>query len=642
MREVDDRYPEIAKPYEPVKGGKHHKRLDYAKIPLLMAGALIALSALVHKPLPVIPNGPEPEVVVVVPTPSPEPVNPPETTPKPDKKPEPPAPPTPSPTPTTPVPPAPPTPSPSIEPGPTPIPEPEPEPEPEPDPSPSPETETRVRVTITGAQVTQPYTGGELYAEGYTYTARKGKTALDEEDFEVTYNGTDIPVPMVSGTEPGTYYMGLTKGDFSVSSGKYKNINVTVNDGWLKIIDENQAVTVTIVGNHNTLTYTGENLQVDGFTYTAVTSDGDDVTDYINVELNAGSLALADGVDVGTYQMNLRASDFTVTSGSFTNITVQITDGYLEITPQNLTITVTGNTLTVPFDNEEHVISGYTINIPSDATITLDQILGPDDDQASAHGSAVGTYYMNLSASDFSTTNTNYNVTFSVTDGWLKITSSDTHNAPVITIGDYMSVLKQNGVWSCWRNFDIQLNDLAGGSGTLTLYVDGAATDISLNYEGTSTATGTWSDEIQYTFADTSDTNDSKTGKPVLTYKYPDGTTGTVESSEFYLYKGSYITNTSYSYDGRTLTLDIEVDPALADASQLDLEYSWLSVTSGGSSQSYTSPTNTSSSGNHYYVRYNIGAVDNGATFEASVELITPDGSGSYRPSGANISGQLN
>ena len=497
-------------------------------------------------------------------------------------------------------------------------------------------------MTITGAQVTQPYTGGELYAEGYSYTARKGKTELDQGDFEVTYNGTDIPVPMVSGIEPGTYYMGLTKGDFSVSSGKYKNINVTVNDGWLKIIDENQAVTVTIIGNHDTLTYTGENLQVDGFTFTAVTSDGDDVTDYINVELNAGSLAMADGVTVGTYQMNLSASDFTVTSGSFTNITVQITDGYLEIVPKDLTITITGDTLTVPFDNQEHVVSGYTISIPSDATITLAEIFGPGDDEASAHGSAVGTYYMNLSASDFSTTNTNYNVTFSVTDGWLRITSADSHDAPVINIGEYMSVGKYNGAWSCWRNFDIQLNDLDGGTGTLTLYVDGVATDISLNYEGTSTATGTWSDEIQYTFADTSDTNDRKTGKLVLTYTYPDGTTGTVESSEFYLYKGSYVTNTSYSYDGRTLTLDIEVDPALADASQMDLEYSWLGVTSGGSTQTYTSPTNTSSSGNHYYVRYNIGAVDNGATFEASIYLIVPDGSGSYRPSDASITGQLN
>ena len=26
MRETDDRYPEFAEPYEPVKGGKHHKR----------------------------------------------------------------------------------------------------------------------------------------------------------------------------------------------------------------------------------------------------------------------------------------------------------------------------------------------------------------------------------------------------------------------------------------------------------------------------------------------------------------------------------------------------------------------------------------------------------------------------------------
>ena len=27
MREIDDRYPEFAEPWEPVKGGKHYKRL---------------------------------------------------------------------------------------------------------------------------------------------------------------------------------------------------------------------------------------------------------------------------------------------------------------------------------------------------------------------------------------------------------------------------------------------------------------------------------------------------------------------------------------------------------------------------------------------------------------------------------------
>ncbi|MBQ1467722.1 MAG: hypothetical protein IIZ27_04525, partial [Solobacterium sp.] len=293
MREVDDRYPEIAKPYEPVKGGKHHKRLNYAKIPLLMAGALIALSSLVHKPLPVTPNGPEPEVVVVVPTPGPEPANPPAQTPKPDKKPEPPAPPTP--TPTTPVTPAPPTPSPSTDPGPIQDYEPSYTPDEEPEPSPSTEPQNRITVVITGAQVTEPYTGDLLYAEGYDYAAYNGSTELEREEFEVVYNGTDAFVPMASGIDPGTYYMGITSSDFTVTSSRYPDITVTVNDGWLKIVDENQAVTVTIVGNHNTLTYTGENLEVDGFTYTAVTSDGDDVTDYITVELNAGSLAVASG-----------------------------------------------------------------------------------------------------------------------------------------------------------------------------------------------------------------------------------------------------------------------------------------------------------------------------------------------------------
>ena len=42
MKEIDDRYPEFAEPYEPVKGGKHHKALTLGRsmLPLVVAAVV--------------------------------------------------------------------------------------------------------------------------------------------------------------------------------------------------------------------------------------------------------------------------------------------------------------------------------------------------------------------------------------------------------------------------------------------------------------------------------------------------------------------------------------------------------------------------------------------------------------------------
>ena len=41
VREIDDRYPEIARPYEPVKGGKHHKRIKLPPFTALIGTVLL-------------------------------------------------------------------------------------------------------------------------------------------------------------------------------------------------------------------------------------------------------------------------------------------------------------------------------------------------------------------------------------------------------------------------------------------------------------------------------------------------------------------------------------------------------------------------------------------------------------------------
>ena len=64
MLEIDNRYPEFAEPYEPVKGGKHHKKLAWAaaakesrrrfgslaRAALLTVGAAVIFSAAAAMP----------------------------------------------------------------------------------------------------------------------------------------------------------------------------------------------------------------------------------------------------------------------------------------------------------------------------------------------------------------------------------------------------------------------------------------------------------------------------------------------------------------------------------------------------------------------------------------------------------------
>ena len=102
-----------------------------------------------------------------------------------------------------------------------------------------------------------------------------------------------------------------------------------------------------------------------------------------------------------------------------------MTDGELAITKADLTVTITGNTDSKAYTGSEQSVTGYEISIPEGATLTAAEISGPAQDEAIATGTNVGTYPMGLTADDFSTTNNNYNVAFSVTDGELAITKAD-------------------------------------------------------------------------------------------------------------------------------------------------------------------------------------------------------------------------
>lgn len=82
-----------------------------------------------------------------------------------------------------------------------------------------------ITVTIKGNTKTVRYNGKEQSVTGFTYTAPEGVKVTPKDGFK----------PEAKGTDKGTYYMYLTKGDFIVSSKIYKEFEIIVKDGYLEI-----------------------------------------------------------------------------------------------------------------------------------------------------------------------------------------------------------------------------------------------------------------------------------------------------------------------------------------------------------------------------------------------------------------------
>ena len=263
-----------------------------------------------------------------------------------------------------------------------------------------------VTVTITGNHDTRVYNGSEQSVTGYT-------TDVGEKTITVALK--EGSKAEAKGTNAGTYYMGLTKDNFTVTSRNYSNIKVVVVDGYLKIDPITEKVTVTVTEKSDTVTYDGKEHTVTG--YKSISADNTlyDVT--TSVRATETEAWTAKGTYVGTYHVGIKAADFKNTSGNFTNVEFVIVDGDLVITPASVAIVkIAGNTKTVTYNGKEQTVEGYTVTSnPANATVTL---VG----DAIASGTDANTYPMGLTAADFTATSPNYDkVTVEVTDGYLEI-----------------------------------------------------------------------------------------------------------------------------------------------------------------------------------------------------------------------------
>ena len=259
----------------------------------------------------------------------------------------------------------------------------------------------KVTVTITGYTDTVTYNGAERSVTGYeTAISNPLYTAKD-----FAFSGT----ASVTGTDAGTYMMGLTAAQFENNSHNFTNVEFTVTDGWLKI----DPMALTITADSGSKVYDGTALTKNSYTSTdpaagdtlasvAVTGSQTDVGSSDNVARDA----------------KLMRGDRDVTA----NYAITYEKGTLAVTPltDKVTVTITGNTGTVTYNGAEQSVTGYKVESISNPLYTAADFAFSGTD--SVTGTDAGTYMMGLTAAQFRNQSANItNVEFIVTDGSLQI-----------------------------------------------------------------------------------------------------------------------------------------------------------------------------------------------------------------------------
>ena len=261
---------------------------------------------------------------------------------------------------------------------------------------------------VAGYQVTYNLAGGQ-FSDGST-------SAIEKHNVD-----TDVVVKEAP-TRKGYKFTGWTveglDGTTTINSGDrftMPNVNVTLTANWQeqKIAEYITLMPTDVIKPYDGKTYTAGTATVSGKTASPIPTD----------------LKIEYSVDGNTWTTDPSTITATNVSDSKTVKVRVSSDNYtgkledteeLTITPAEVTVTITGNTKNDTYDETEKTVTGYTFektnNLYTDADFGL-----KDGAKAEAKGTNAGTYQMGLTEDSFENKNANFEVTFKVTDGWLKI-----------------------------------------------------------------------------------------------------------------------------------------------------------------------------------------------------------------------------
>ena len=261
----------------------------------------------------------------------------------------------------------------------------------------------KVTVNIKEHSGTHTYDSNEKTVEGYDVKSISNPL-YTADDFK--FNGT----AKVSGTNAGTYDMEINVADFENKNTNFANVEFVIAEEGQLVIDKRS---VTLESDTKSKPYDGTPL-----TRPDVKMTGSFVNGEVSDVKATGSVT---NVEEGSVTNTITYK----TENKFNpdNYSIVVKEGKLSITPvtDNVVVEIKGKTKTETYNGKTHSVEGYKYTNISNALYPEKAI--HFEGAAKASRKEEGTSYMGLNATQFSNTSANFtNVTFRVTDGWLKVT----------------------------------------------------------------------------------------------------------------------------------------------------------------------------------------------------------------------------
>ena len=267
-------------------------------------------------------------------------------------------------------------------------------------------------VTLTAANISKPYDGTPL--------------ALTAADIAV--NGMVAGESFVFGDFASRTEAGQTPATFSYAAGpgtKLGNYAVTVTPGATITITKS-ATAISVTAASGSWAYDGEPHS--NRTWTAANLDTLQTGDALEVTFDDASVVTTpqDGPEQNGVVANAIANVRVIRNGMedvTANYTVEWFPGTLTVTKRPVTVDVKGRTETFTYDGNEKSVEGYEVATEDELyDISADTVFSGT---AASSRTDAGTTAMGLVATDFTNNNDCFEVTYAVTDGWVKVEPLD-------------------------------------------------------------------------------------------------------------------------------------------------------------------------------------------------------------------------
>ena len=313
-------------------------------------------------------------------------------------------------------------------------------------------------VLLTSASASKIYDGTPLTNSNVTVT---GSGFVDGEVTDIKAIGSVTNV--ADSPKPNTITFTPVEGKFNAD-----NYAIEQVEGELAITPVTTKVKVEIIGNHVSEKYDGTPKVAEGYVINIV-EDTSGVYQKDDIEVIGNDSAFAERTDAGTTFMGLKADAFANGNPNFTNITIVVTDGYVEVIPRSVTLTS---------ESAAKIYDGTPLIRP-DVTIGGDGFVNGEVSDVKAIGSALNVSDKDVRNEITFTQKTGYkaeNYDIKYEPGTLRITQIV--DEVTITITEHSASLKYNGAEQSVTGYDTAIDN--------TLYKE---TDFT--FSGDATAKGT-------------------------------------------------------------------------------------------------------------------------------------------------------